>query len=552
MFKRTIATKFMASMLAIVMLLSVIPTIPQAKAALGGNQIRKVLVLNFDPVFPQAGGKKCHDLINWWSNPQTLSSNFISDMTQISHSYVQYQITDWQELNEMPRGTNGQSYTIAGYYNDLQAALQWAQANGKNYWDWTGWQNFGSGFSFDYDYYLNRFNVYNRIDSGQIDEVWLFTGPMNGAYAYESRMVGRNAYWCNSPGLVKSSNPFLVYGFSFERGVGEMLENAGHAAESILNNVFNCSHNNNGVPYSIPYNSLNDWQKFALYDKLMPGTSGVGNIHFAPNSLNDYDWGNTRYVMSRCNDWANYPNLTGQSQNVNTTTWGNGDMRAHHKWWFNLLPHAAGVNAQSGKQNNWWFYITLDYIINANQTVKPGIVSGASPKCYQFTPTVSGVYTVTSTNSTGLANLDLMNANGQGLGFTLNFFGNDFVGVMSLSANTTYLLRCNTRSGSASYDLTVNPPIVKNQTINVGTVSGASPKYYSFTPTTSGTYTVTSSGSTGLANLDLMTANGQGLGFSLSFTGNNFVGVMSLNANTTYLLRCNTRSGTASYNITVN
>ena len=35
--------------------------------------------------------------------------------------------------------------------------------------------------------------------------------------------------------------------------------------------------------------------------------------------------------------------------------WGNGDIRLHHKWWFNLLPHVEG--AADGIAYNWWKYI---------------------------------------------------------------------------------------------------------------------------------------------------------------------------------------------------
>ncbi len=35
--------------------------------------------------------------------------------------------------------------------------------------------------------------------------------------------------------------------------------------------------------------------------------------------------------------------------------WGNGDIRLHHKWWFNLLPRIEG--AAGGIAYNWWKYI---------------------------------------------------------------------------------------------------------------------------------------------------------------------------------------------------
>ena len=164
---------------------------------------------------------------------------------------------------------------------------------------------------------MKLFGVYDRVDSGELDEVWIFTGPMIGAFPYETRMIGRGAYWCNSPGLEKDCRPFIVYGFNYERGVGEMLEDAGHRAESILSSIF-------GRP--------------------------------------DYDWGNTNFVYSTCDDWSNYPDMHSEPSLVNCTKWGNGDIRLHHKWWFSHFPHVTGVNAKTGMYNNWWIYFTLDYL----------------------------------------------------------------------------------------------------------------------------------------------------------------------------------------------
>jgi hypothetical protein len=81
-------------------------------------------------------------------------------------------------------------------------------------------------------------------------------------------------------------------GFSYERGVGEMLENMGHRAESIMEKTFE------GLPAI-----QNLWRRFIRYEKTAPGRAALGNIHFAPNSLRDYDWNNPASVSSECDDW---------------------------------------------------------------------------------------------------------------------------------------------------------------------------------------------------------------------------------------------------------
>lgn len=110
--------------------------------------------------------------------------------------------------------------------------------------------------------------------------------------------------------------------------------------------------------YTVPLERMNTWERFTLYDKVAPGNAGCGNVHFAPNSERDYDWGNQRYVWSNCDDWLNYPNLTGKKRLVNCDEWGGGDIRAHHRWWLNHLPKAPGL-APDGKLANWWKYVLL-------------------------------------------------------------------------------------------------------------------------------------------------------------------------------------------------
>jgi hypothetical protein len=124
-----------------------------------------------------------------------------------------------------------------------------------------------------------------------------------------------------------------------------MLENFGHRAESIMEHVFR---------NVAPANNL--WRRFILYDKIAPGNAACGNVHFAPNSERDYDWGNRRMVRSTCDDWLNYPALSNHVRMVNSSEWGNGDMRAHHMWWFKHFPHVDGSTI-NGVADNWWQYI---------------------------------------------------------------------------------------------------------------------------------------------------------------------------------------------------
>jgi hypothetical protein len=210
------------------------------------------------------------------------------------------------------------------------------------------WQRRG-GFhkpdAVDYHALLDEFTMIPKIDSGVIDEFWLFAFPYAGYY--ESIMAGPGAFWCNAPPLDHTSHAsrrFIIMGFNYERGVGEMLESYGHRAESIMARVFRYKQGRENL-----------WQRFTRYDQTHPGQAEVGNLHFAPNSVQDYDWGNRTPVPTRAANWLSFPNLDADSRVLNAVAWGRGDIREHHKWWYRHLPHVRGE--AGGIAFNWWQYI---------------------------------------------------------------------------------------------------------------------------------------------------------------------------------------------------
>jgi hypothetical protein len=138
-------------------------------------------------------------------------------------------------------------------------------------------------------------------------------------------------------------------GFSYERGVGEMLHDLSHRVESTM------EHFSGGWKVD----QLNtDWARFAANAKQSNGEAGAGTCHYPPNGEKDYDYDNKRVVQSTADDWLNYPNLTGRKTEVNCETWGGPDyQRNYFIWWYTHLPKAAGVNSKTGMQNNWWRYV---------------------------------------------------------------------------------------------------------------------------------------------------------------------------------------------------
>ncbi len=317
----------------------------------------RVMVIDFDPKIPSAGNALVSEIFHW-NNPTWLGAVFKDDVEQDSHGIVQYQISKYIRGDYFPIKSDGFRYTTGsasepGSYLYAMQHHTWHQPDAVDY------------YAFVRDYDLGR-----RVDFGEVDEYWIFGGPYFGYW--ESHMAGKGAYFVNSPPMtqVAAARLFVMFGFNYERGVGEMLENLGHRTESIMTHVYG----------SWSADPTHAWNRFTLHEQIRPGGAACGNVHWAPNSQYDYDWGNTRYVWSTHNDWLyNYPLLTGQREWVNCAAWGNGDIRLHHKWWFQRLPHVEGTTMEYGmvRLNNWWDYIyDFNRYPESGSTLAPGSFQG--------------------------------------------------------------------------------------------------------------------------------------------------------------------------------
>jgi hypothetical protein len=287
----------------------------------------KVLVLNFDPIVRSEGDRRLHEVLEW-NDPRALTDECVADLEECSGGYVRYDIVEWQDVDAYPLKEDGFRYTEEAYLRC-----------------WRAREGFHQPDRIDYRAIFAEYGIPDRVERGEIDEVWMWAFPYSGFL--ESTMAGRGAYFCNSSPIegIPTSRIFITMGFNYERGVGEMLEDFGHRTESIMRHVYG----------SWEQKETHAWNRFTLYDKVAPGRAACGNVHFAPNSEKDYDWGNERLVWSTCDDWLNYPDLTGQRRQVNCKEWGEGGTRAHHKWWLHRLPRAAGRT--DGRLNNWWAYV---------------------------------------------------------------------------------------------------------------------------------------------------------------------------------------------------
>lgn len=292
-----------------------------------GSLSRRVLTILFHPIIEAEGGRRLTNILGW-AHPDDLADQYAADLRLASGGFADFRVVERIEVDHWPRKIDGFQYDDRSYLRT-----------------WRQQQGFHDPDSVDYPAILAQWNILERIERDEIDEVWLFGGPNFGFW--ESTMAGQSAFWCNSSPIASTGHcnrRFVVMGFNYERGVDCMLENFGHRTESIMEEVYRRAV---GLP--------NQWAAFTRYDAQMPGRAACGNVHFAPSSLHDYDWGNPRPVVSNCDDWLNYPQLQGTRRLVQCQDWGSGDMRLHHLWWLRHLPRAAGRH--DGVLNNWWRYV---------------------------------------------------------------------------------------------------------------------------------------------------------------------------------------------------
>lgn len=170
----------------------------------------KVLVIDFRPAAVPAT----------WKSTDTLVQGYIQAMRDISDQRLLYRVIQKVTVPDYPLLLDGRRYTDELWQQTLhddKKALR---------------DSHGGYMMADYLRIIQDHNIIAQVRDRVIDEVWMFGGPYFGFY--ESRMVGRGAFWCNAPAIEQPGRLFIMMGFNFEREVKEMVHDFGHRAESML------------------------------------------------------------------------------------------------------------------------------------------------------------------------------------------------------------------------------------------------------------------------------------------------------------------------------
>ncbi len=177
----------------------------------------RVCLIVLNPILNTEGGRRLTQVLAW-NDPDRLVADFITDLQQASFGYTNYQIVERTLVDDFPPMVDGFAYTSQEYMRC-----------------WRTRSGFHQPDAVDYHRLIAAHGLIDKLNSGMIDEAWVMGFPYAGFY--ESRMVGPGAFWCNAPPLENTQyawRRFIIMGFNFERGVGEMLESYGHRAESIM------------------------------------------------------------------------------------------------------------------------------------------------------------------------------------------------------------------------------------------------------------------------------------------------------------------------------
>ncbi len=293
--------------------------------------VRNVFLLVFDPVVPGTkGGLTLHQYFNW-NDPYALADDYRSWVASTTANAYQYQIVSSQEVDAIPVKADGYQYDVWTYIdciNGVPGACHHPDP-------------------VDYGAIIDDHDLCEALNSGQVDEVWMFGGPYFGFW--ESTLAGPDAYWYNSPPVAGTSCAALlpIMGYNYERDLDSVVHNLGHRFESTMVRVYG----------SWQANLDHNWNRFALVDDAFT-FSGCGSTHFPPNGESDYDYGSTTTVDTFCGDFVNYPDLSPPAtvlQPIDCTAWGCDEL-GYLSWWFSRVPRFAGVGPD-GKYNDWWRYI---------------------------------------------------------------------------------------------------------------------------------------------------------------------------------------------------
>jgi hypothetical protein len=293
-------------------------------ACLESPKVSRVLVLVYDQYHTSLRRDQAthgHSIVD----AVTSSHQLVDLFRQTSHGLINYQITDVRFINGEPP----------------QMAPE-------------------SGNSADYAAIFQQNDICNLVQNQNLSEVWVWGDGGAGldelAYKVPNDAVPSDAlaespwfYDLRKKNIPDCGKTIWVMGWNYEVGVDNAVHSYNHRIESILSLMVG-----QGRWYQTT-DLNNPWYKFSLFELSYPGQAGVGSTHVPANGAAEYDYENTRSVLSTAADFMNYPQLTGAKTPVDCSQWGCNQL-GYQQWYESHIPHVAGTS-YAGTCNSWWTYI---------------------------------------------------------------------------------------------------------------------------------------------------------------------------------------------------
>jgi hypothetical protein len=135
----------------------------------------------------------------------------------------------------------------------------------------------------------NGSNLLQKYNNGEIGQIWIWGGPETGADEYGSNV---------DPNLP------TTYVFNYNVGKDNSLHTISHSIEDKLRNSDYANEYKIWSGREIDYKTVNYEDSNITYDKALEAVKnkslnavGYGNVHFTPNSLNNYDYNNSAVTV---------------------------------------------------------------------------------------------------------------------------------------------------------------------------------------------------------------------------------------------------------------
>ena len=297
-------------------------------------QVVRVIALSFDPRVPGEANQLMHEVFGW-QDPHDLAEQFEADLEWATGGAIDIQVVEWRDLDAFPTFTDGFRYNPDDYVANRRAN--------------SGWHDTGT----DYYELVESQGLWDLVNSGQVDEIWTF-GDHYFSLLGEAWMGGPNSFFINGPTFSDAGFDRAIagYGFNYERGVAEMVHDLCHRTENHGQRAFGS--------WNLSY-PTSAFDKFSSnYLDTVAGPYGVGTCHVPANADAHYDYADPRIVESFAQDFANYPDMTWQTDLVGPDTWEMGPAPDSHRdymnWYFAMMPRNDGADAD-GRAANWFKYI---------------------------------------------------------------------------------------------------------------------------------------------------------------------------------------------------